>query len=183
VKAKTLRSIAGGLIFLTVVLTAGVARAEFGLIFVTIEGTRQGKFKGESLRPNAADRIEALSVSYEVQSQHDLATGQASGKRQHKPLSITKEWGAASPQLFQALVTNEVLKTVVIEFIGVARDGRPEVAHSIRLTNATVSHMREFTEKEQAGLRPLEEVSFTFQRIEITNNRGHTTATDDWAVR
>jgi type VI secretion system secreted protein Hcp len=173
----------GCLMFLAMVLTAGVARAEFGLFFVSIEGTRQGKLKGESLRPNAADKIEALGVSYEVLSSHDLATGQASGKRQHKPVTITKEWGAATPQLFQALVTNEILKTVLIEFIGVSRDGRSEVAHWIRLTNATVSHIREFTEKEQAGLRPLEEVSFTFQRIEINNNRGRTAATDDWTVR
>ena len=27
----------------------------------------------------------------------DLATGQASGKRMHKPFTIVKEWGAASP--------------------------------------------------------------------------------------
>lgn len=26
-----------------------------------------------------------------------MATGQASGKRQHSPILITKEWGAASP--------------------------------------------------------------------------------------
>ncbi len=181
--AKTLRSIIGCLMFLAVVLTAGVARAESVLIFVTIEGTRQGKFRGESLRQGAADRIEALSVSYEVQSPRDVATGQASGKRQHKPVAITKEWGPATPQLFQALVTNEVLKSVLIEFVAVGRDGRSEVAHSMRLTNATVAHLRQFTEKEQAGLRPLEEVSFTFQKIEINNNRGRTAAMDDWTAR
>jgi len=92
VRARTLRSTVGCLMFLGMVLTAGVARAEFGLIFVTIEGTRQGKLKGESLRANAADKIEALGVSYEVLSSHDLATGQAAGKRQHKPVTITKEW-------------------------------------------------------------------------------------------
>ena len=39
------------------------------------------------------------SAAYEVISPRDLATGQASGKRMHKPMVITKEWGAASPQL------------------------------------------------------------------------------------
>jgi len=37
-------------------------------------------------------------ASYIV-SPRDSATGQASGKRQHKPVTFVKEWGAASPQL------------------------------------------------------------------------------------
>jgi len=34
-----------------------------------------------------------------VQSPRDIATGQASGKRMHKPFTITKEWGASTPML------------------------------------------------------------------------------------
>lgn len=32
-----------------------------------------------------------------VLAPRDIATGQASGKRMHKPFTITKEWGASSP--------------------------------------------------------------------------------------
>ena len=42
----------------------------------------------------------------------DTATGHASGKRQYKPLTITKEWGAAPPQILEAAATSEVLATV-----------------------------------------------------------------------
>jgi hypothetical protein len=38
-------------------------------------------------------------ASYEVKSPRDVATGQASGKRQYAPIKIVKEWGAASPEL------------------------------------------------------------------------------------
>jgi len=31
----------------------------------------------------------------------DAASGQATGKRQHKPITITKEWGAATPQIMK----------------------------------------------------------------------------------
>lgn len=34
----------------------------------------------------------------------------ATGKRQHKPITITKEWGAATPQLSQAKVGYDVKK-------------------------------------------------------------------------
>ena len=39
------------------------------------------------------------AASHEIKSPRDLATGQASGKRMHKPVTITKEWSAASPIL------------------------------------------------------------------------------------
>ncbi len=41
----------------------------------------------------------SVVLTYEVKSPRDVATGQASGKRQHSQVTITKEWGAASPQL------------------------------------------------------------------------------------
>ncbi|MEO7411200.1 MAG: hypothetical protein ABIU10_07765 [Sphingomicrobium sp.] len=40
----------------------------------------------------------------------DAASGQASGKRQHKPLTIIKEWGAAPPQLAAIKPTYDVKK-------------------------------------------------------------------------
>lgn len=48
---------------------------------------------------------ENLSLNYGKVNQtytaqpRDAATGQASGKRQHKPISVVKEFGAASPML------------------------------------------------------------------------------------
>jgi len=36
---------------------------------------------------------------YTVKSPRDSASGQASGKRMHKPIRFVKEWGAATPQL------------------------------------------------------------------------------------
>jgi len=45
------------------------------------------------------DGMADRTVSHEVQSPRDLATGQASGKRMHKPFTITKEWGASTPML------------------------------------------------------------------------------------
>ncbi len=45
---------------------------------------------------------ESISLNYgKVQhtyTQRDASTGQATGKRQHKPIKIIKEWGASSPQ-------------------------------------------------------------------------------------
>jgi hypothetical protein len=44
-----------------------------------------------------------VSFEYNVKSPRDVATGQSSGKRTHKPIRIVKEWDAASPQLAKQL--------------------------------------------------------------------------------
>jgi type VI secretion system secreted protein Hcp len=154
--------------------------------YVTIEGTKQGKFKGESIRGAHKDKIEGLALEWKVTSPRDVATGQASGKRQHLPIKITKEWGPASPQIFQSLCTNEVLKSVLFEFIRTTDDGKEEVHHTIKLVNATVSELKPFISmtkhEERTDVHELEEVSFTYQRVEIENKTGKTMATDDWKM-
>jgi type VI secretion system secreted protein Hcp len=149
-------------------------------IFVRVEGTKQGKFKGEI--PNYPDKFEGVKFSYEVISPRDAATGQAIGRRQHKPIHITKQWGAASPQLFSALVTNEMLKEVVIDFVGSGPGGQAQLLHSMKLTNAFITEIKQFTETAQAQQRAYEEVAFTFQKIEISDLIGKTSAMDDWSA-
>ncbi len=159
--------------------------------YVTIEGTKQGRFKGESIREAAKDKIAGLAFQSEVLSPRDLATGMTLGKRQHKPIVFTKEWGASSPQLFQALVTNEVLKSVKFEFMKTNANGEEYAFHTITLTNATISDIKSYTlgtgldvssakRTPAADARQVEDVSLTFQKIEIENRDGKTTALDDW---
>jgi type VI secretion system secreted protein Hcp len=147
-------------------------------IYVTIEGAKQGKFKGEN--PNdPASKIEGTAFNYEVDSPRDAATGLAAGKRQYSPITIVKELDASSPQLFQALVTNEVLKSVLIEFARPTPQGGEEIYETIQLANAAVS---DFKQDTSSAALPVEEVSFTFQKIVITNVASKTMAADDWTA-
>jgi type VI secretion system secreted protein Hcp len=146
--------------------------------YVTIEGTKQGKFKGDNRSKAHKDQITGLAFDYEITSPRDPASGLPTGKRQHKPVTITKRLGAATPQLFQALVTNEVLKSVKIEFEKISSSGKEYVYHRITLTDATISDIHQHA---AADTRELEEVSFTFHKIEIENVDGKTIAIDDWS--
>lgn len=158
--------------------------------YVSIEGTKQGKFKGESVRDAHKAKLAGLSYAHEITSPRDVATGQASGKRQHGPITFTKEWGAASPQLFNALTKNEVLKSVVFEFFQTTPEGTEVVYHQVKLTNATVSRIRYMTGKDESAssakhtavydTHELEEISLTYQKIEVENKIGKTMAEDDW---
>jgi type VI secretion system secreted protein Hcp len=129
--------------------------------------------------------MNVLELEYAVNTPYDVATGQASGKRQHKPLTIVKEWGAASPQLYQALVTNERLDDVTIEFVKTNSDGQDVVFFRIKLTDGHIILFNPyvgdvFNDRDSQNLRDLETISFTFRKIEWTNVESKTSALDDW---
>ncbi len=158
--------------------------------YVTIEGTKQGAFKGESPRTAHASKIAGLSYDHAIVSPRDIATGQPSGKRQHGPITITKEWGASSPMLFKALVSNEVLKSVLFEFYKTTPEGVEDIYYKITLTNATVSKIHYTTGSGESAntaktqssydTHELEEVAFTYQRIDVEDVGAKTMASDDW---
>ncbi len=151
--------------------------------YVTIEGTKQGKLKGESVGEAHRDKLTGISFHYAMSSPRDAASGQASGRRQHQPIEFVKEWGAASPQLFQAMVGNESLKSVLFEFVKRDEQGDERVYHSIKLTSASVTAIEQYIngdpEPPPTDPRALEKISLTFQRIDIENADGQTSATDD----
>lgn len=81
--------------------------------YVTVEGTKQGKFKNETPREKHQGKVPGIFFRYNVKSPRDAASGMTSGKRTHQAVTFVKQWGAATPQFFQALCTNETLKSVL----------------------------------------------------------------------
>ena len=139
---------------------------------------KQGKFAGESLASGHESQLTGLNFLYELSAPHD-ATGQATGKRQHKPVTFTKQWGAASPQIFQVLVDNELISSVLFEFV---RDnaGVEETYQTLKLTNAAVSALRRHSDEISIDgaaqvSAEFEDVSFVYSHIEVTNIAGGTT--------
>jgi type VI secretion system secreted protein Hcp len=153
--------------------------------YLTVEGTKQGKFKTQGTRAAHKDKVEITDFRYEVISPRDNATGLQSGKRQHQPLTVIAEIGAASPQFFQSCTTNEVLKTVLLELVHTTPEGAEEVYFTFKLTNATVSRVRKFMaagarEAGTAHSHEQMEIDFTFEKIELEHKPGQTSAVDDW---
>ena len=153
--------------------------------YVSIEGTSQGKFKGESDRTPYKDKIPGFSYQSSVASPRDAASGQATGKRRHEPVVLHKKVGAATPMISHALTKNEVLKTVLFEFVNTTKDGKEQVFFTVKLTNATISNQRIYLPAisgDQHHLELSEEVSFTFQKIEWAHEVAKTRTADDWTA-
>jgi type VI secretion system secreted protein Hcp len=159
-------------------------------VYVLVEGTRQGLFVNESIVGNHPNRLVGREFDYLVKVPRDAVTGTVSARRQHGPVVLTREWGAASPQLFQALFSNEVLKSVSFEFYRTNQNGEDELIGLVKLTNATVVEIHQHSDssvgaQHAASLdtRRLEDVSFSFTGIEIQNPVGKTMAADQLGLR
>lgn len=84
---------------------------------------------GESRDKDHKGWIEITSVSQGMASR-DAASGLATGKRQHKPVTITKSIDKASPVLAKALASGSPLSNVRIEV-----DGHVTVLKSAQVTS------------------------------------------------
>jgi type VI secretion system secreted protein Hcp len=147
-------------------------------ITMTVTGKKTGDFKGDDNATSRAAKgsITVISYQYELMSPRDPASGLPTGKRIHKPVIISHEMGGSSPQILGALATNETLDKVVISFTRADRSGKDSVYYRVTLTNASVSDVKQ----RSSGNDVLEDVSFTFQKIEQDDLSAHTTFVDDW---
>ena len=148
-------------------------------ITMTVNGQKTGPFKGDDnpIARAAANLITVLAYQYELVSPRDPASGQASGKRQHKPVTITHVMGGSSPEFLNSEATNENLKTVVINFFRVDRKGKEINYYRVTLTDASISDVRQYT----SGADVLEDVQFTFRKIEQDDFIAKTNFLDRWA--
>lgn len=109
--------------------------------------------------------------------------GGAMGKRVHGPVTITKEWGEASPQLFDLLVKGSHLPTVRMEFVGPGPDGQEEVRSVVTLGTALITKIHRYVGLSEPGdprdARELEDVSFVYEKITVESIPGQTSAMDD----
>lgn len=164
-------------VLLSSTLALAVASQAQESFFIKAEATKQGSLKGEATTPKRVDWLAGIAFGYKLTSPTDLASGQPTGRLQHGFVSFTKEWGAASPQLFQAIATNEILKSVVFEFTRVNSFGEDEVYYRIKLTNARVIGFRQFREARTSP--ELDSVSLSYQSIEVESVLGKTIASSD----
>ena len=152
---------------------------------VTMRGSKT-TVKGE-LPKGGGEGLEGLAFQYGVSVPYDPATGMVTGKHEPGVVSMTKAWGAASPQLVQALVNNETLTSVRFEFYRRDPTGVEALFHRITLESAVVvginQHIEPTYAPATANYSELEEITFAYGKITIENPPAGTTAVDDWGAQ
>jgi type VI secretion system secreted protein Hcp len=140
--------------------------------YLDVKFQTQGKLKGASAKKGQAGKVRIIAVSHEIVSPRDPASGLATGKRQHKPITLTMDLGQWATQFNSALVNNENIPTFELAIM----DGSA-VAYTIALQNAHVSRV---ALKGGGDTKPTIEVTFVYQKITWTWVDGGITAEDDW---
>lgn len=138
----------------------GVSRpSAAGPIYLKVSDFRDTDSDGDTVLDEAILRLNCAggqlrAAHYNVKSPRDSASGMASGKRTHHPVTFVKEWGPATPQL-RALRAGYDLKANVKARMVVDGGGWTRIA----LTNAD-------------GLCPaaIDAVKATKSRSNIQNN-------------
>lgn len=157
-------------------LSTGAATAGVVHIEMEVVGAKTGTFKGDSVQKGHENQILVSGYQFELDSARDPATGQATGRRAYKPITVTHVLDAASPEFLNSCATNETLKSVVINFYETDRTGRLINFYRVTLTNASLSSVKHYS----SGDTVLEDDSFVFQKIEEQNLVGKTTFIDNF---
>jgi len=131
--------------------------------FLAISGKRQGAIKGECKSTGHVDEITVIGWQWGLSAPTAVGSNQATGRRVHEALVITKHIDAASTKLMAALATNEEIKTAKLSLrkAGLAADD----FMTIELGQARVTGLH-IDFGDDGGTR--EVVKITYQKIDVT---------------
>jgi len=155
-----------------------------GGVWITISGnsgqtnTQATEFRySQSPRDLAGGSSSMAAVNAGTNARGAGGGGRAAMRHANDPVVIVKPMDETSSFFVKAAASGETLTSVVFEF---KRDvgSRTEVYQTVKLTNATISSVREINGN---GGRPMQEVSFTFQKIEYSHKDGPAAPPTSWS--
>ncbi len=155
--------------------------------YIAITGKQQQQFKSETKKTGRSDKyMEFTAFKMGSSVPVDANSGEPKGFRQHRPLVVTKERGAASPQILQAHWRNEILPEVLIEIVGRSEDGAKEIVQErITLKDAIIVSVDRYSSVSakaavDSDVDYLEDVAFRYRQIMVENPAAGTSTSDDW---
>ena len=95
-------------------------------------------------------------------------SGTPSSKAQQKPIRIVKQVDSASPQLYHALVTNELIQSATFQFYKSGTGGKEQIAQTVTITNGTITGYQRYT---PVNGKPHEVVTVAYQELAVNGAR------------
>ncbi len=152
-------------------------------VFMRLVGP-DGAMEGEVVSKGREGWHRVQGFSHEIISPRDAASGLPTGKRQHTPFRVIKLINKSSPLLLSALGKNQQLPTVEVSIWTPTNIGTEERVVTYKLVNAGIASIRPWmpnkNDPQTTNYPPAEELSLTYQSIEVTSHNGNVIATDTW---
>ena len=160
--------------------------------YLTISGTTQGNISqgaftaqsvGNIYQEGHADEVFCQSFSYHVTIPRDPQSGAPTGQRVHQPASFIKYVDKSSPLLLQAIASGEILQ-ITANFYRTSTAGKQEKYYTLQFTDALLIDFKQYTpialDPANNPYRDMEEIHFTYRKIEATHEVAGTSGSDDW---
>jgi len=152
--------------------------------YMKLTGETQGNIRGSVTKAGFEDSIKVIAVNHGVGSPVDAVSGLPTGKRQHEPLTITKEIDRSTPLLMNLLTNSENIQDLEVLFCVSSRDGMIVPYYKIELVNARIYQIQfEMLNNKHPGnykLKECEHISFCYQKIIWTYVDDGSSSEDDW---
>lgn len=161
--------------------------------YISIHGQNQGHITKGAFTPDSVgnayvegheDEIMAQAIDHQITMPTDPQSGQPAGQRVHKPLIFTSVLSKASPMLYQALVTGEMLPTVEVKWFRTSNDGKREHFFTTKLEDATVVEidtvLPHAQDTDNANYTQLIKTSLAYRKVSWSHVVAGTEASDDW---
>lgn len=161
--------------------------------YLTAEGKTQGSITsgaftadsvGNIYQEGHEDEVLVQAFDHVVTVPTDVQSGQPTGQRMHKPLTITKVFDKSSPLFYNALTTGELLSKCTLNFYRTSSEGTQEKYFQIELEDAIVTNIKAFMyncqDPTKSHFTHLEDISFTYRRITWSHTVAGTSGSDDW---
>ncbi len=161
--------------------------------YIHIEGSTQGQitqgaFTEESVGniwvEGHEDEIMAQEIDHVITIPRDPQSGQPSGQRVHKPFKFTASLNKATPLLFNALASGELLPKVEVRWYRTNTSGKQEHFYTTTLEDAIIVDMQtklpHAQDPKNADYTQLIECSLSYRKITQDHVISGTSGSDDW---
>jgi len=142
---------------------------------------------GSSTVLGREESIEIISFGHGVNLPVDPANGKITGARAHSPVSIEKEFDAATPYLYRAVAKGQTLQSAEIKWYRINDAGKEEVYFVMLLEGVKVCGINPGMTNTRlapaSALNHVEAVSMMYERITWHYLDGNIKYTDSWNER
>lgn len=161
--------------------------------YISIEGATQGPITqgastedsiGNIWQEGHEDEILVQAIDHNILIPRDPQSGQPSGQRMHRPFKFTASLNKATPLLYNALTSGEMLTTCEIKWYRTNSSGKQEHFFTTKLEDATIVDIEcklpHCQDPAHQDFTQLVTVSLAYRKIEWEHVTAGTSGSDDW---
>lgn len=161
-------------------------------MYLSVTGATQGNISQKAFSADSVgnvyqegheDEIFCQSMSSHITIPRDPQSGAPTGQRVHQPATLVKYLDKASPLLLNAITSGEILQ-ITANYYRTSTAGKQEQYYTVQFTDVLLVDYRQHTpvalDPANGPYRDMEEIAFTYRKIEATHKIAGTSGSDDW---